>query len=249
MSCITQIKQDKVPTHVAIIMDGNGRWAKQRGNDRTFGHEHGVESVRAAIKAASKIDVKYLTLYAFSTENWSRPRYEVNALMSLLVNVVKSEAEELNKNNVRLKVIGDRKSLPKKVVKEVDKIIDLLKDNTGLTVIMALSYSSHWEIINAVKSIATDVKKGKISPDDISREMFDSYLSTAEIPDPELLIRTSGETRLSNFLLWQLAYSELYFTPKLWPDFTEEDFFEIICNFQNRERRFGKTSEQVKNLI
>lgn len=249
MSCITQIKQSKVPEHVAIIMDGNGRWAKQRGNDRTFGHERGVESVRAAIKAASKIDVRYLTLYAFSTENWSRPRYEVNALMSLLVNVVKAEADELNKNNVRLMVIGDRQSLPKKVVKEVDKIIDLLKDNTGLTVIMALSYSSHWEIINAVKSIASDVKKGKISPEDISREMFDSYLSTAEIPDPELLIRTSGETRLSNFLLWQLAYSELYFTPKLWPDFTEEDFFEIICNFQKRERRFGKTSEQVKNLI
>ena len=249
MSCISQIQADKVPDHVAIIMDGNGRWAKQRGNDRTFGHEQGVESVREAIKAASRIGVKYLTLYAFSTENWSRPRYEVNALMSLLVNVVKAEANELNKNNVQLKIIGDRESLPKKVTKEVDKIIDLLKGNTGLTVIMALSYSSHWEIINAVKSIATDVKKGKISTEDISRELFDSYLSTAEIPDPELLIRTSGETRLSNFLLWQVAYSELYFTPKLWPDFTEEDFFEIICNFQQRERRFGKTSEQVKNLI
>ena len=249
MSCISQIKQEKVPEHVAIIMDGNGRWAKQRGSDRTFGHEQGVESVRASIQAASKIGVKYLTLYAFSTENWNRPKYEVNALMSLLVNVIKSEAEELDRNNVKLKVIGDRESLPKKVIKQVDKIVETLNHNTGLTVIMALSYSSHWEIINAVKSIATDVKKGKISPEDISRDLFDSYLSTAEIPDPELLIRTSGESRLSNFLLWQLAYSELYFTPKLWPDFTEEDFFEIICNFQKRERRFGKTSEQVKNLI
>lgn len=249
MSCESQIERDRVPVHVAIIMDGNGRWAKQRGNDRVFGHEHGVESVRASIKAASKIGVKYLTLYAFSTENWNRPKYEVNALMSLLVNVIKSETEELNRNNVQLKVIGDRASLPKKVVRETDKIIETLKNNTGLTVVMALSYSSHWEIINAVKTIATDVKKGKINPEDISRELFDRYLSTAEIPDPELMIRTSGESRLSNFLLWQLAYAELYFTPKLWPDFTEEDFFEIICNFQQRERRFGKTSEQIKNLI
>lgn len=249
MSCFSQIDNNKVPKHVAIIMDGNGRWAAQRGNDRTFGHEHGVEAVRASIKAASKIGVKFLTLYAFSTENWNRPKYEVNALMTLLVSVIKSETDELNKNNVQLKIIGDRNSLPRKVVRETDKMVEKLSANTGLTVVMALSYSSHWEIINAVKSIATDVKKGKISPEDISRELFDSYLSTAEIPDPELMIRTSGESRLSNFLLWQLAYSELYFTPKLWPDFTEEDFFEIICNFQQRERRFGKTSEQIKNLI
>ncbi|MFA9392354.1 MAG: isoprenyl transferase [Prolixibacteraceae bacterium] len=249
MSYISQIEKDKVPSHVAIIMDGNGRWAKQRGNDRTFGHEHGVESVRSSIKAASKIGVKYLTLYAFSTENWNRPKYEVNALMSLLVNVIKSETEELDRNNVQLKVIGDRESLPRRVLRETDKMIQNLSHNTGLTVVMALSYSSHWEIINAVKTIASDVKKGKINPEDISRELFDSYLSTAEIPDPELMIRTSGESRLSNFLLWQLAYAELYFTPKLWPDFTEEDFFEIICNFQQRERRFGKTSEQLKNLI
>jgi len=230
-------------------MDGNGRWAAQRGNDRTFGHEHGVEAVRASIKAASKIGVKYLTLYAFSTENWNRPKFEIDALMTLLVHVIKAETDDLNENNVRLKIIGDRDSLPRKVRKETDKMVEKLLNNTGLTVVMALSYSSHWEIINAVKTIAADVKKGKIEPDNISQELFDSYLSTAEIPDPELMIRTSGESRLSNFLLWQLAYSELYFTPKLWPDFTEEDFFEIICNFQQRERRFGKTSEQIKNLI
>lgn len=249
MSFSDQIELKRVPEHVAIIMDGNGRWAAMRGNDRTFGHEHGVEAVRASIKAASKIGVKYLTLYAFSTENWNRPKFEVDALMTLLVHVIKAETDELNRNNVRLKIIGDRNSLPRMVLRETDRMVEKLSNNTGLTVVMALSYSSHWEIINAVKSIASDVKKGKINPEDISRERFHSYLSTAEIPDPELMIRTSGETRLSNFLLWQLAYSELYFTPKLWPDFTEEDFFEIICSFQQRERRFGKTSEQIKNLI
>ncbi|MDA3931058.1 MAG: isoprenyl transferase [Prolixibacteraceae bacterium] len=246
MSCFDQIDSSKVPQHVAIILDGNGRWAAQRGSDRTFGHEHGVEAVRASIKAASQAGVKFLTLYAFSTENWNRPKYEVNALMALLVHVIKAEAEDLNKNNVRLQIIGDRDSLPSRVRKETDKMVAKLANNTGLTVVMALSYSSHWEIINAVKTIAVDVKKGKITPEDISRELFDSYLATAEIPDPELMIRTSGESRLSNFLLWQLAYSELYFTPKLWPDFSQEDFFEIICNFQQRERRFGKTSEQVQ---
>lgn len=246
MSCIDQIDKNKVPQHVAVIMDGNGRWAAQRGSDRTFGHEQGVEAVRASIKAAAEVGVKFLTLYAFSTENWNRPKYEVQALMRLLVHVIKAESDDLNRNNVRLKVIGDKDSLPSKVLKETQKIEEKLKDNTGLTVVMALSYSSRWEILNAVKTIATDVKKGKMEPEDISRELFDSYLATAEIPDPELMIRTSGETRLSNFLLWQLAYAELYFTPKLWPDFTKEDFYEIICNFQKRERRFGKTSEQIK---
>jgi undecaprenyl diphosphate synthase len=246
MSYFDNIDKAKAPVHVAVIMDGNGRWAAKRGNSRIFGHEHGVEAVRNTIKAAAKAGIKYLTLYAFSTENWNRPRYEVEALMSLLVNVVKSEAEELDENNVRLKIIGDLNSLPKNVKRETDLIVERLSNNTGLTVLMALSYSSKWEIINAVKSIATDVKKGKILPDDISQELFDNYLSTANIPDPELMIRTSGERRLSNFLLWQLAYAELYFTPKLWPDFTEEDFYEAICNFQNRERRFGMTSEQLK---
>lgn len=246
MSCKENIDQNRVPRHVAVIMDGNGRWAAQRGNNRVFGHERGVEAVRSSIKAAAEIGVDYLTLYAFSTENWKRPKFEVDALMKLLVRVIKSEAEELHRNNVRLKVIGDNSNLPVRVEREVNKIIDRLSKNTGLTVVMALSYSSHWEIINAVKLIAADVKKGKINPEDISRDVFDNYLATAEIPDPELMIRTSGETRLSNFLLWQLAYSELYFTPKLWPDFSKEDFFQAICDYQQRERRFGKTSEQIK---
>jgi undecaprenyl diphosphate synthase len=246
MSFKEQIDSSKIPQHVAIIMDGNGRWAAQRGSDRIFGHEHGVEAVRAAIKAAAEIGVKHLTLYAFSTENWNRPKFEVDALMTLLVKVIKSEASELNKNNIRINVIGDRNSLPSKVAGEVEKIESMLSQNTGLNVILALSYSSKWEIINAVKSIASDVKKGKIDTQDISQELFDSYLSTANIPDPELMIRTSGERRLSNFLLWQLAYAELYFTKKLWPDFDKEDFWEAICSFQNRERRFGKTSDQIK---
>ncbi len=246
MSYKDSINPDIVPSHVAIIMDGNGRWAQKRGNSRIFGHEHGVESVRSVIKAAANIGVKYLTLYAFSTENWNRPRYEVDALMSLLVNVVKKETSDLNKNNVRLLIIGDRESLPDKVRKETDEIVKTLYDNTGLTVVMALSYSSRWEILKAVKNIAQDVKNCKIQPQDVSQELFDSYLATAEIPDPELLIRTSGEERISNFLLWQIAYSELYFTPVLWPDFTEEDFYTAILNYQQRERRFGKTGEQVK---
>jgi undecaprenyl diphosphate synthase len=249
MSYKDQIDIDKVPKHVAIIMDGNGRWAEKRGNSRIFGHQHGVESVRASIKAAAEIGVKYLTIYAFSTENWNRPKFEVEALMTLLVNVIKNETQELNKNNVRLKIIGDRDSLPPKVKKETDLIVEKLSKNTGLTVVMALSYSSRWEIINAVKSIAGDVKKGKIDTQDISQELFDSYLATSEIPDPELLIRTSGEARISNFLLWQIAYTELYFTSVLWPDFSDEDFYEAICNYQQRERRFGKTSEQINNLI
>jgi undecaprenyl diphosphate synthase len=194
MNCREQIDKYKVPQHVAIIMDGNGRWAKQRGNSRIFGHQHGVGPVRSCIEAAAEIGIKYLTLYAFSTENWNRPKTEVDALMSLMVRVIKSETDELNKNNVRLKMtIGDKESLPKNVRNEIDKMTQLLSGNTGLTVVMALSYSSRWEIINAVKSIVGDVKKGKIEPDDISRELFHSYLSTAEIPDPELMIRTSGE--------------------------------------------------------
>jgi undecaprenyl diphosphate synthase len=246
MSYKEQIDLNRVPLHVAIIMDGNGRWAAQRGSDRIFGHQHGVDAVRASIKSAAKIGVKYLTLYAFSTENWNRPKLEVEALMSLLVNVIKSESDELLKNNICLKTIGDSNSLPKRVRKEVDKMVDKLSINSGLTVVMALSYSSRWEIINAVKSIITDVKKGKIEAGDISQELFPNYLSTANIPDPELMIRTSGEKRLSNFLLWQLAYSELYFTSKFWPDFSEEDFWEAIYNYQQRERRFGMTGEQIK---
>lgn len=246
MSCIDKIDKNKVPRHVAIIMDGNGRWAAKRGNIRTYGHQQGVESVRSVISAAARINVQYLTLYAFSTENWNRPKYEVDALMTLMVNVIKSEEAELNNNNVRLMVIGEISSLPKRVQKEVNRIVENLSNNTGLTVVMALSYSSHWEIINAVKTIASDVKKEKIGVEDISRELFDSYLSTAKIPDPELMIRTSGEARLSNFLLWQLAYTELFFSPILWPDFREEDLYQAICDYQNRERRFGMTSEQIQ---
>ena len=249
MSYKDQVDIEKVPKHVAIIMDGNGRWAEKRGNSRIFGHQHGVESVRTSIKAAAQIGVKYLTIYAFSTENWNRPKYEVDALMTLLVNVIKNETQELDKNNVRLRIIGDRNSLPPKVRKETDQMVEKLSKNTGLTVVMALSYSSRWEIINAVKSITDDVKKGKIDTEDISQELFDNYLATSEIPDPELLIRTSGEARISNFLLWQIAYTELYFTSVLWPDFSDEDFYEAICNYQQRERRFGKTSEQINNLI
>ena len=249
MSYKDQVDIERVPKHVAIIMDGNGRWAEKRGNSRIFGHQHGVESVRTSIKAAAQIGVKYLTIYAFSTENWNRPKYEVDALMTLLVNVIKNETQELDKNNVRLRIIGDRNSLPPKVRKETDQMVEKLSKNTGLTVVMALSYSSRWEIINAVKSITDDVKKGKIDTEDISQELFDNYLATSEIPDPELLIRTSGEARISNFLLWQIAYTELYFTSVLWPDFSSEDFYEAICNYQQRERRFGKTSEQINNLI
>jgi len=247
MSFKEQIEISNIPQHVAIIMDGNGRWAAQRGNDRIFGHEHGVNAVRNSIKAAAEVGVKFLTMYAFSTENWNRPKYEVDALMTLMVRVIKSETDDLLKNNVRLIVIGDQDSLPSKVKKEVENIVLKLSKCTGLTVVMALSYSSKWEIINAVKSIASDVKKGKIDTDNISQELFDNYLSTANIPDPELMIRTSGERRLSNFLLWQLAYAELYFTPKLWPDFSKEDFWEAICSYQQRERRFGMTSDQIKN--
>ncbi len=236
---------DRVPKHVAIIMDGNGRWAAQFGNERTFGHEHGVEAVRSVVEGAGEIGVKYLTLYAFSTENWARPKEEVDALMGLLVHVISEETDELLKSNVRLQVIGDVKSLPLHVQEKLAWSIDKLKSSSGLTLVLALSYSSKWEIVEAVKRIAEQVKLGKLEPSDINYDMMDCFLNTSEMPDPELLIRTSGECRISNFLLWQIAYSELYFTPKLWPDYRKEDLFEAIYDFQNRERRFGKTSQQL----
>ena len=237
--------KDKNPKHVAIIMDGNGRWAAQFGNERSYGHEHGVEAVRSVVEGASEIGIKYLTLYAFSTENWARPKDEVDALMGLLVHVISEETDELLRNNVRLRVIGDVKSLPLNVQDKLAWSINKLDSCSGLTLVLALSYSSKWEIVEAVKRIAEMVKLGTLEPEDIDYDMMNCFLDTSDMPDPELLIRTSGECRISNFLLWQIAYSELYFTPKLWPDFRKEDLFEAIYDFQNRERRFGKTSQQV----
>lgn len=237
--------KEKIPRHVAIIMDGNGRWAAQFGNDRTFGHEHGVEAVRSVVEGAGEIGVDFLTLYAFSTENWARPKEEVDALMGLLVQAISDETDELKKSNVRLRVIGDVKSLPLPVQEKLAWSIDKLNDCSGLTLVLALSYSSKWEIVEAVKRIAEQVQLGNLQPSEISFEMMNCYLNTSYMPDPELLIRTSGECRISNFLLWQIAYTELYFTPKLWPDFRKEDLFEAIYDFQSRERRFGKTSQQL----
>ena len=241
--------KERIPRHVAIIMDGNGRWAAQFGNERSFGHEHGVQAVRSVVEGAGEIGIDFLTLYAFSTENWSRPKEEVDALMGLLVHAISEETEELKKSNVRLKVIGDVKSLPKNVQEKLAWSIDKLNSSTGLTLVLALSYSSKWEIVEAVKRIAQEVKLGKLDPVEIDCDLMDCFLYTSEMPDPELLIRTSGESRISNFLLWQIAYTELYFTPKLWPDFRKEDLFEAICDFQNRERRFGKTELTISKQI
>ncbi|HEY4797523.1 MAG TPA: isoprenyl transferase [Bacteroidia bacterium] len=246
MISISDIDKSKLPKHVAIIMDGNGRWAKQKGRLRIFGHQHGVAAVRKATEAAGEIGIEYLTLYAFSTENWNRPKSEVDALMSLLVNTINKEVKTLNKNNIRLQAIGDLNSLPKSCYHELMDAIQKTSHNKHLTLILALSYSSKWEIVNAIKEIALEVKENKISVEDINEKLVSYHLCTKDIPDPELLIRTSGELRISNFLLWQIAYSEFYFTEKLWPDFEKEDFYAAIFNFQNRERRFGKTSEQLK---
>jgi undecaprenyl diphosphate synthase len=237
--------QEKIPAHVAIIMDGNGRWAKQKGNQRIFGHKNAVKAVRDTVEGSVEIGIKYLTLYAFSTENWNRPRTEVDALMSLLVSTLNTELKTLVDNNVRLLAIGDINSLPDSVALELQQVINKTKVNNGLSLILALSYSSRWEIINGVKKIMKDVEKHKIKIENINEDIFATYLNTFGIPDPELLIRTSGEYRISNFLLWQIAYTELYFTPILWPDFRREHLFEAIADFQKRERRFGKTSEQL----
>ncbi len=245
MSQKEQINKENVPKHIAIIMDGNGRWAKQQGENRIYGHYEGVNSVRSVVKGAGEIGVKYITLYAFSTENWNRPKEEVDALMELLVATISMETPELHKKNVRLQAIGNINSLPPSCIDELNESINMTANNTGLTLVLALSYSSKWEIINAVKQIATDAKNNKINIEDISEKDIQKYLCTKDIPDPELMIRTSGENRISNFLLWQLAYAEFYFTETLWPDFREEDLFTAVLNYQNRERRFGKTSEQL----
>lgn len=234
-----------VPRHVAIIMDGNGRWARQHGNERIFGHEHGVEAVRSTVEGAGEAGIEYLTLYAFSTENWGRPKAEVDALMTLLVHAISEETENLHKNNVRLMTIGDTSSMPEDAQLKLQEAMEHTAQNTGLRLVLALSYSGRWDISEAVKKIALEVSSGKVQPQEVDEAFVGNYLSTAGIPDPELLIRTSGEYRLSNFLLWQMAYTEFLFTPKLWPDFRKEDLFEALADFQQRERRFGKTSEQI----
>jgi undecaprenyl diphosphate synthase len=245
MSLREEIIKEKIPLHVAIIMDGNGRWASKRGFSRVRGHEMGVEAVRQSTEAATELGIKYLTLYAFSTENWNRPKFEIDALMKLLVRSVNKERKTFMENNVRLLAIGNLKSLPATSRTELMKAIVDTSHNTGLNLVLALSYGSRWEIVEAVRSIAQQVASGQLKPDDINADSISSSLMTVSIPDPELLIRTSGEYRISNFLLWQIAYSELYFTPTLWPDFSKEEFFKAILDYQNRERRFGLTSEQV----
>jgi undecaprenyl diphosphate synthase len=242
----SNIDPSKLPEHIAIIMDGNGRWAKKQGLlNRIFGHKSAITSVRETTETCAEIGIKYLTLYAFSTENWSRPKEEVNALMELLVSTIKSEAPTLTKNNVRLNAIGDLTSLPKSCQKELAETIELTKHNSGLVLTLALSYSGRWEIIEAVKKIAAAVSTNAIAIDAINETTFRSYLSDSTLPDPELLIRTSGEFRISNFLLWQIAYTEIHITDVLWPDFRKKDLYTALTDFQKRERRFGKISEQL----
>ena len=246
MSLLEKIDLKYLPCHIAIIMDGNGRWAKEKGQDRLFGHFHGVESVRDIVEGCAELGVGYLTLYAFSTENWDRPVEEVTGLMELLVDTIRKEVPTLNKNNIKLHVIGNTNMLPEYARNELKEALDETSHNTGLNLVMALSYSSRWEIVNAIKSIAADVKAGKLEPFEIDQDSIKDYLATKEFPDPELMIRTSGEYRISNFLLYQLAYAELYFTQVRWPDFRKENLYEAILDFQQRERRFGKTGEQLK---
>ena len=245
MSLQDQINRERLPTHIAIIMDGNGRWAKEKGQNRLFGHHSGVESVRNIVEGCAELGIGYLTLYAFSTENWDRPKDEVTGLMELLVHTIKNEVSTLNKNNIQLHVIGNTSMLPPRAQQEIQEACRETSGNTGMKLIMALSYSSTWEIVHAVKSIAHEVAEGRLLPQDIDQQVFNSFLCTAPFPHPELLIRTSGEFRISNFLLYQIAYSELYFTPTLWPDFRKHNLYEALIDYQSRERRFGKTSEQL----
>lgn len=246
MAGIESINKEKLPVHVAVIMDGNGRWAQKKGNSRIFGHQNGVIAVRDTVEAAAELGIQYLTLYAFSTENWKRPREEVDALMSLLVYTIEKELNTLGENNVRLLTIGDTTSLPKTVQKQLLKAVEKTRNNNGLNLVLALSYSGRWEILNAIRKLASDVKNNLLQPEELGYDSVVKYLTTSNIPDPELLIRTSGEYRISNFLLWQIAYAELYFTDTLWPDFRKKHFYDAIIDFQKRERRFGKISEQIK---
>ena len=245
----SQINKDRLPRHIAIIMDGNGRWAKRQGLARMFGHKQGVETVHNITEAAAEIGIDYLTLYTFSTENWNRPKEEVDALMSLLVDTIVKETPTLMKNNVRLLTIGDTDRLPEAARRKFEGCIEETAGNTGLKLVIALSYSARWEIVNAARRMAADAVAGKLRAEDISEQTVSEYMTTRDMPDPDLLIRTSGELRISNFLLWQLAYSELYFTDCLWPEFTVDEFYKAIIDYQSRERRFGKTSEQVKGHL
>jgi len=240
-----QINLQKLPSHVAIIMDGNGRWAKSKMQPRVFGHRNGVKAVRAVTEAATELGVNYLTLYAFSTENWNRPVFEINALMSLLLDTIHAEVETMMKNNVRLNAIGDLNKLPEKTLNALLEGIRETRNNDRMTLTLALNYSARWELTNAAKAMAGDVATGALKPEEITDQTMASYLTTKNIPDPDLLIRTSGEYRISNFLLWQIAYSELHFTEVYWPEFGERDFYKAVIDFQNRERRFGKTSDQL----
>ncbi len=246
MDLKTQLLPSRLPEHIAIIMDGNGRWARGKGKFRIFGHENGVTSVRETTEACAELGIKYLTLYAFSTENWQRPADEVNALMNLLVKTIEKEMPTLQKNKIKLNAIGDLKSLPENIYSRLLKAIKETENNNQMTLNLALSYSAKWDLTQAIKGISQDILDKKITVDDINDDLVNRYLSTRDMPHPELLIRTSGEYRISNFLLWEIAYSELYFTPVLWPDFRKEDLYKALIDFQSRERRFGKTSEQVK---
>lgn len=247
MNLLSKIDLDKAPKHIAIIMDGNGRWAKKQGHVRLFGHNTGVESVREVLKAAKEMKVEYLTLYAFSTENWNRPKEEVDGLMDLLVRTISGEIKELDDNGVRLSAIGDVEGLPDACRNELKEAMKKTESNTEINLVLALNYSSRWELREATKQIAGKVKAGELKEDEITDELIDQHLSTKNIPDPELLIRTSGEHRISNFLLWQIAYAELHFTPVLWPDFKRDDLYKAVLDYQSRERRFGMVSEQITN--
>jgi undecaprenyl diphosphate synthase len=247
MSLKDRLDMQHLPQHIAIIMDGNGRWALQHGKERVYGHQKGVEAVRAVTEASAELGIKYLTLYAFSTENWNRPDDEINALMSLMIESLNNETETLLKNDISLRMIGDLDRLAPDVRKRLFETISLTSSCSGMVLIVALSYSSRWEIVKAVREICTDVMSGKLDQYAIDEKSFGSYLCTQKIPDPALMIRTSGELRISNFLLWQLAYTELYFTERLWPDFGKEDLYKAISDYQKRERRFGKTSEQLSD--
>lgn len=243
---IDEISSENLPQHVAVIMDGNGRWARQRGAERIFGHQNAIKAVRDTTEGCAELGIKFLTLYAFSTENWMRPKHEVDAIMKLLVSTIRKETDTLIKNKVKLAAIGDIQSLPGSCQQELQESIDITSQNDGLTLVLALSYSGRWEILEAVKKLATEAKDDLIKVDDINSELFAKYLNTKNIPDPELLIRTSGEMRISNFLLWQIAYTELFITEVLWPDFRKEHLHEALMWYQKRERRFGKISEQMK---